>query len=387
MQDCAWIFLPAGIFFTERALSFHGAQKMKETEYYNLLHGHSTAAGPHRHHQKVEHIKEKISVTVIGGFLGSGKTSLVNHIVAHSLDSPVDVLVREYGEMPIDDMLIHVDPKRLHVFPGVSLHYDPQLMLYGFMDNLGGEADEKIHHLLMEASGLDEPEYLSRLFLLGNIRNKYHQESYVTIVDAEFAHVNLDEYPLVQEQIAYADVILLNKTDLVEADEIPTIIDRLRRINGLAKIFETQYCKIDPQTVLETDAFDQLMHLESFSTEKSEDKPMDNITTIILQENRAMDKDKVNFWLDRLFRDQSIKLLRSKGIFYFSGSDFKFEFQGVRTSFHSKALSEWQEGEERKSVMVIIGEALDVATLKQDFSQCVQNEESIAVSDKRHKIS
>ena len=116
------------------------------------------------------------------------------------------------------------------------------------------------------------------------------------------------------------------------------------------------------------------MNIEPLKSEENEVSPMDQIKTVALTETKPMDKEKINRWLDIIFRDKSMKLLRSKGFFYFAGSDYKFEFQGVRTSFHSKADRQWEEGEQRKSTVVFIGEGLDESRLKQEFSECVQDE-------------
>jgi len=343
----------------------------REVEYYNLLRTSHTHAHSHKHKHRHKKSDGKIPVAVIGGFLGAGKTTLVNHILSSISDAPVDVLVREYGEISIDDMLIHLPKRRLHVFPGVSMHFDRQIMLYGYMDQLYEEKSEKIDQLIMEASGLDEPEYMLKLFLLGNIRKQYQLASYITIVDAEYAHLNLDEYPIVQEQIAYADIILLNKTDLVESSEVDRVKRRLRGINGIADIYETSYCQIDPEDTLEVNGFEQITRIADEKKEGKEEPSMDPIKTVVLSATKPMNKGKVNQWLETVFQDQDMKLLRSKGFFCFAGSDYKFEFQGVRTSFHSKAEELWQEGEERKSTVVLIGENLNETKLKAGFEACV----------------
>ncbi len=343
----------------------------KEFEYYNLIHTHGTHTHSHKHSHKEKEktINLKIPVTVIGGFLGSGKTSLVNHILTTREEGSVDVLVREYGAVSIDDMLINIDEKRLHVFPGVSLHFDPQIMLYGFMDRLSEESGDNIKHIMMESSGMDWPEYMIKLFMLGNMRTEYRLASYITIVDAEFAHMNLDEYPIVTNQIAYADVILLNKIDLVSSDKLESIKRRIRGINGYAAIYETSYCKTDTERIMDVALYDQLKDLEIFENSNREEY-MDEIKTVVLIEDEPMDKKKINSWLDRLFNDEDIKLLRSKGFFNFKESDYRFEFQAVRTSFHSKADRQWNDEEERKSTVVIIGEGLDEDKLKSEFREC-----------------
>jgi G3E family GTPase len=350
-----------------------------EFDYVNLLgshHGQShTHKHKHKHHLEPEKTKEEmptIPASIIGGFLGSGKTSLVNHILENSGDKRIDIVVREFGSIPIDDMLIHVEPDRIHAFPGVSMHYDPQLMIYGFMDRLHEDSEgEGFDHLLMESSGMDEPEYLMKLFFLGNMREEYKLASYITLVDCEFGHLNIDEYTLVIQQIAYADIILLNKVDLIEEKEIESIQKRVSRINSIAQIYKTEYGKVEVDKILSVNLYQQLKNIKNSSNTNEEDTYMDKVKTVVLTEEAPMDKEKVNKWIDKVFKDEGIKLLRSKGFFCFKNDEYRYEFQGVRKSFHSKADKLWDENDERKSVVVFIGEGIDEKQLKKEFKDCV----------------
>src|SRR5660398_86458 len=216
----------------------------------------------------------------------------------------------------------------------------------------------------MESSGMDEPEYLMKLFFLGNMREEYMLSSYITLVDCEFGHLNIEEYPLVVEQIGYADIILLNKVDLIEKQEIESIERRVLNINRMAKIYRTEYGRVDLNKVLKVDLYNQLKDLDEQKNVNEEDTYMDNVKTVVLSEEKPMDKEKVNKWIDKVFKDDSIKLLRSKGFFNFKNENYRYEFQGVRKSFHSKADKLWEESDDRKSTIVLIGEGIDEEKLK-----------------------
>lgn len=345
---------------------------MTQHSHHVLTH-HHTHHHDHHHDQGVEGASgPRIPVTVIGGFLGSGKTTLVNHILANTpVERRVDVLVREYGTVSIDDMLIHLDREKIHVLPGISMHHDPQLILYGFLDGLYEKSEgTAFDHLLMETSGLDRPDELMQLFFLGNIRTQYALSSYITVVSAEYGDLDLDEYPVALEQVAHADVILLNKIDLVSPETVAALTNRLRRINGIARIIPTTYGIVDLNRVMAFHLYDQLKGLKT-SPMEGEDTGMEKIRTVVLNESRPMDKEKVNAWIQDLFMDQGMKLLRSKGFLYFDGEAHRYEFQAVRKSFHSKADRLWEPGEERKSVIVLIGEGIEDAKGIQDsFSRC-----------------
>lgn len=341
-------------------------------------HNHHHSYHSHKRHmtskqvQSPHQVSGKKPVTVIGGFLGAGKTTLVNHILSQSNDKKIDVLVREYGAVSIDDMLIRLKKRNIHVFPGVSMHHDPQLMLYGFLHELYESSNGcAFDHLIMEASGLDNPQYLVQLFFLGHMRSLYRLGGYITIVDAEYGHLNLDEYPVAREQVAYADVILLNKIDLADEDTIKSLECRIHKINSIAKIYRTIYGRVVLSNILDVSLYDQLKGFKDNLLYGEDGYAVDNIKTIVLTENRPMDKEKVNRWLQDLFVKQGAKILRSKGFFCFEGSDYRYEFQAVRKTFHSKADRIWDDGEERKSVVVLIGEGFtDPSEIQKSFSDC-----------------
>lgn len=348
-------------------------------DYHHHPNDHHNNHDHHHHEEKFkkQKINRKIPVTIVGGFLGAGKTSVVNHIISRT-SHRIDVLIREFGSVSIDDMLIHLNKKNIHVFPGVSLHHDPQLMLYGFLNNLHEKFEEKeIDNLIMELSGLDSPEQLVQLFFLGDMPKQYRLSSFITIVDAEYGQLNLDDYPISAEQIAFADVIIINKIDLATEESIKKLAYRVHKINSVAKIFFAKYGAIDITDVLDVDFHKQLFDYTSNIPKGDDEILIDNIKTIVLSESQPFDKEKVNKWIQNLFVTEGIKILRSKGFFNFYDSDYRYEFQAVRKTFHSKAERRWDKDEERKSVVVLIGEGLDdEQRYQEDFRKCIFNDES-----------
>lgn len=344
------------------------------------LHSNDTMGRMHEHIHKDD--KEgpsnkgpKVPVTVIGGFLGSGKTTHVNHLIKASNDTRVDVIVREFGSISIDDMLVHLPKERVHVFPGVSMHHDPQLMLYGFLDNLYERYGKTFDSVLMESSGLDKPEDLVQLFFLGDVAKNYRLGSYIAIVSADYGSLDLDEYRIAREQAALADVVIINKTDLADEAEVDKLEERIRGMNMMAKIIRASFGETDPREVTDISLSDQLEGVYQRVKEGRRAFGMDDIRTIALTETRPMDKEKVNAWLQSLFMKDGTKMLRSKGFFSFQGFDDRFEFQAVRKTFHSKADRKWEVGEERKSVVVVIGEGLpEEKELQASFSECAYRE-------------
>jgi G3E family GTPase len=311
---------------------------------------------------------KKRNVTIVGGFLGAGKTTLVNHLLSNQIDGRVDVLVREYGAVSIDDRLISLKKENVHVFPGISAHQDPQLVLYDYLHTLYEETRHNpFDRLLLETSGLDAPEALAQLFFLGHMQHHYRLASLIVVVDAEYGMENFDEYPVAVEQVVYADVIILNKIDLAPENRIRELENRIRSVNAAAKIHRASYCQVDSSQIMDTELHDQLAEVK----QRWGGQMMNQIGTIVLTEDRPMDKEKVNEWISALFKAAGMKILRSKGFFYFDGEDYRYEFQAVRKTFHSKADKTWEAGEEKKSVVVLIGEGIpDAGALQESFSAC-----------------
>jgi G3E family GTPase len=331
-------------------------------------------------------------VTIIGGFLGAGKTTLLNHILTDHRNGGMEVIIREYGAVGVDDKLVQSQTVNVQLVSGGCLCCDAQTKLFWALEGLYSRCDKQgignfswqdvdFDYLLMETSGLDTPESLASMFFLERLRDHYRLDSYVVLVDAEYGELNLDEYELACEQIALADIILVNKVDLADGEKVDRLEQRLRRINSLARIYRTEYACIDLDKILNVRSFNAapepvrlLDSPERFggSGDDGEEK-VDGIQSVVLSEKRPMDKDKVNVWIKDLFTSRGDKILRSKGFLNFAGSDHRFVFQGVRKTFHSKADRLWEPDEERTSYIVLIGEGLDDAEgLQKSFSACVE---------------
>lgn len=331
-------------------------------------------------------------VTIIGGFLGTGKTTLLNHILTHERDLRKEIIIREYGSLPIDHELIEDETADIVWVSGGCLFADPQTTLYWALENLYSRADYTgggnltwqdvdFDYVLLETSGLDMPEYLAGLFFLDRLRDHYRLDSYIVVVDAEYGELCLDEYRRACEQVAFADILLINKIDLADREPIRRLERRLRRINALAQIHRTEYTRIDLDRILDVRLFNappDVAHVAEATAGSHpganlhEGDAMDAFQSVVLSEKRPLDKEKVNVWINELFAQRGRKILRSKGFLNFAGYDHRFVFQGVRMTFHSKADRLWKPDEERTSTIVLIGEGLDdAAELQRSFSQCI----------------
>jgi G3E family GTPase len=360
-----------------------------------LTEGSASFLTAHHHHHlqdltKPPHAGLRKPVTIVAGFLGAGKTTLVNHMLSHSDGRRTEIIVREFGAVGIDQELIAASAAHIRLIAGASIFVDPQTMLFWGLESLYSRCDRKgmgqytwedvdFDQVLLEASGLEIPEHLVDMFFLARLRDHFRLDCTVVVVDAEYGELSLDEYRTAREQVAFADVLLVNKIDLCQEDHIARLERRLRRINAMARIYRTSYTAIALDKVLDVDLFDGVAGFDALRDTARDrtdigalkgDK-VDDFQSIVLTEARPLDKEKVNVWIQDLFARQSMKLLRSKGFLNFAGYDHRFVFQGIRRSFHSQADRLWRPDEERKSTIVLIGEHLDDAgELQRTFSEC-----------------
>ena len=326
----------------------------------------------YRHQRIRKHpVQRKIPITLIGGFLGSGKTTLVNHAIVQPEEARTDVVVREHGLISIDDKLIRAPEERVRAITGVTMHLDEQTTIYMALDRLHDERYGKFDKLILETSGTENPQELLQMFFLWDMPYMYSLSAFVTVVDGVYGMLNLDEYKAAREQVGFADVIVINKVDASPAAEIDRLEKRIRAINCAAAVVRASYCKFDLSKYDGISLYDRLKTIhESDSRQGAE--YMDGISSIVLEENEALDKAKVNAWIQKLFLENGAKLLRGKGFFWFKDDDFRYEFQSVRKSFHSYANELWPEKAERKTVIVLIGEKLpDKNELSRSLHACI----------------
>ena len=315
---------------------------------------------------------EPIPVTVLTGYLGAGKTTLLNRILTHEHNKKVAIIVNEFGEVGIDNQLvIDVDEEIFEMNNGCiccTVRGD----LIRIIANLMKRRD-KFDHLVIETTGLADPAPVVQTFFVDeDMRDQLILDAVVTVIDAKHIqhHWQADE---AQEQIAFADIIILNKTDLVTPDDLETLEKRLQKINTMARIYRTKNAEIEMDYILGVKAFDLNHALEIDPNLLLEDthEHDDTVYSVALVESGALDLEKVNSWIGNLLRNQGQDIFRMKGILNIEGSAERFVFQGVHMLFDGKRDRPWKPNETPKNELVFIGRNLDEMQLKEDFRACL----------------
>ena len=343
---------------------------------------------------------EKVPVTVLTGYLGAGKTTLLNRILSEPHGKKYAVIVNEFGEIGIDnDLVVGADEEVFEMNNGCiccTVRGDLMRILDGLM-----RRERKFDAIIVETTGLADPAPVAQTFFMDeNVGRKTKLDAVVTVADAKWLSERLKDAPEAKNQIAFADVILINKTDLVSPDELSDVEARIRGINPYAKLHRTERAKIPLDAVLGRNAFDldRILDLEPAFLEGDEhdhhngqeqgDHPHDHdhehaqahgglkhyhdeeMQSIALRTDKPLDPDKFFPWVQDLVQKEGPSILRCKGILAFKDDDQRFVFQGVHMILDGDHQRPWKKDEKRESRIVFIGRNLPGKLITEGFESC-----------------
>ena len=322
-----------------------------------------------------------IPVTVFTGFLGAGKTTLLNRVLTENHGKRYAVIVNEFGEVGIDnDLVVNSDEEIFEMNNGCiccSVRGDLIRIIEGLMRRRG-----RFDGILIETTGLADPAPVAQTFFVDDdVRKNTKLDAIVTVVDAKHVVGALENAHEAQEQIAFADIILLNKTDLVDSEELDAARERIRAINPVATIRETERCGIALSDVLGRDAFslDRILEVEpDFLSGLHEHEHDDYVSSLSLVTDLPLDPEKFLPWIQEIVQTLGTEILRMKGIMAFGNDPDRFVIQSVHMLLEGNHQRPWKEGEARTSRLVFIGRNLPKEALRAGFERSFAEERQLS---------
>ena len=322
-------------------------------------------------------ILTKTPVTVITGYLGAGKTTLLNKLLTQPNGKKLAVIVNEYGEIGIDaDLVVKSDEEILEMNNG-CICCNVRGDLVRIIDKITNES-QSFDHIVIETTGLADPGPIIQSFWVEEVlRGRTQLDGFVTVVDSLhfFRHEHSCE---AKEQVAFADQIILNKCDLVEAAQLEQLERSIKSMNPLAKVEKTNHSEIYTD-ILNLGGFDlsKALAIEPDLLESDSHEHQNDISAICLNTVGCIDSQLFNKWIYAFVQANGENLYRCKGILNLDDQPRRFVFQGVHMTLDGRPGAPWDPEQERTNQMVFIGTQLNEAEIKQNFLKCHQSETSI----------
>ena len=354
---------------------------------------------------------DKIPVTVLTGYLGAGKTTLLNRILSEPHGKKYAVIVNEFGEIGIDnDLVVGADEEVFEMNNGCiccTVRGDLIRILEGLMRRKG-----KFDAIIVETTGLADPAPVAQTFFVDqDVQDVAKLDAVVTVADAKWLSARLKDAPEAKNQIAFADVIIVNKTDLVSPEELREVEARIRGINPYAKLHRAVKSNVPLDAVLGKNAFDldRILEIEPAFLEADDhdhhhhdhdhecgpdcghdhhhhdhghhhhhdhdhgglkhyhDEHMQSLALTI---DGEVDPNKFMPWVNDLVQREGPSILRSKGILALKGENKRFVFQGVHMILDGDLQRDWRPDEKRVSRIVFIGRDLKEDEIREGFMKC-----------------
>lgn len=228
--------------------------------------------------------------------------------------------------------------------------------------------------ILIETTGLADPAPVAQTFFVDeDVRAKTRLDSIITVVDAKHLLGEIHKAHEVQEQLAFADTVILNKADLVSPDDIKAVEERIRRLNPFAAIIHASRCDVDITALLDRRAFDldRLLEVEpDFLDEVHNHEHDDHVTSISLVERTPLAPQKFFRWIEYIVQAYGTDILRMKGIMSFDDDDDRYVVQSVHMLMEGDHQRPWKPDEERVSRLVFIGRDLPRDIIADGFGKC-----------------
>ena len=322
-----------------------------------------------------ENYFSRIPVTILTGFLGAGKTTLLNRILSEEHGQRIAVIENEFGEAGIDnELLFQGDEQIIEMNNGCiccTVRGD-LVRILGELAQKRDNGDVYFERVIIETTGLADPAPVAQTFFVDEtIAEKYLLDAIITVVDAKHALLQLENCHEAEEQVGFADRLLVSKTDLMTLEELDVLQHKLRKINARAPISHVHFGNTAIDEILDIRGFNlsAILDIEPDFLDDVSHEHDEGITSFVYRSTIPFNAVKMIAFIDVMIKHYGNDLLRYKGILHISGCEQKLIYQGVHMMLTETLGANWGVDEPRESVLVFIGRNL----LKQDIQEALDS--------------
>ncbi len=321
--------------------------------------------------------KDMVPVTILTGFLGAGKTTLLNRILKEDHGHRIAVIENEFGESGVDGEILERTEEQIVEMNNGCICCTVRGDLIRILGDLREKRDGgklKFDRVVIETTGMADPGPVAQTFFTDEeIGNYYLLDSILTVVDAKHAPKQLDEFHEAQEQVGFADRILMSKTDLVSDTDVESLSKRLKRMNPRAPIKKVNFGNAPIAEVLDIRGFNlnAILELDPEFLTSIAHEHHDQVESFVFRSDKPFNGEKLEQFLSGMIQVYGPDLLRYKGILWMKGNPRRVVFQGVHMMMGGDMGKPWAKNEKKQSILVFIGKKLPKDLFLAGLEECL----------------